>query len=62
MIWTQNQALNALLFLHRDVLGAKWKEVSDLERGKEPEYLPVVPAMRKRNPLVVRCQVVKTER
>lgn len=26
---TQNQALNALLFLHRDVLGAEWDAVSD---------------------------------
>lgn len=38
---TQNQALNALLFLHRDVLGAEWDEVSDLDRTQEPERLPV---------------------
>jgi integron integrase len=39
---TQNQALNALLFLYRDVLGAEWEEVSDFERAKEPDRLPVV--------------------
>ena len=39
---TQNQALNALLFLHRDVLGADWDEVSDFNRAREPDRLPVV--------------------
>jgi integron integrase len=39
---TQNQALNALLFLHRDVLGAEWDEVSDFDRAQEPDRLPVV--------------------
>ena len=39
---TQNQALSALLFLHRDVLGADWDEVSDFDRAQEPERLPVV--------------------
>ena len=39
---TQNQALNALLFLHRDVLGAEWDEGSNFERAREPERLPVV--------------------
>lgn len=47
---TQNQALNALLFLYRDVLGRTWDEVSEFERAKEPERLPVVltPAEGKR--------------
>lgn len=39
---TQNQALNALLFLYRDVLGREWDGVTDFERAKEPERLPVV--------------------
>lgn len=39
---TQNQALNALLFLYRDVLGREWGEISEFERAKEPERLPVV--------------------
>ena len=39
---TQNQALNALLFLHRDVLGAEWDEVTGFDRAQEPKRLPVV--------------------
>lgn len=39
---TQNQALNALLFLYRDVLGRDWEAITDFERAKEPERLPVV--------------------
>lgn len=44
---TQNQALNALLFLHRDVLGAEWDAVSDVDRAwrsgsPEPDRRPVV--------------------
>lgn len=39
---TQNQALNALLFLHRDVLGAEWDEVTGFDRAQESERLPVV--------------------
>lgn len=39
---TQNQALNALLFLYRDVLGRDWDEASDFDRAKEPDRLPVV--------------------
>ncbi|WP_263821226.1 integron integrase [Salinibacter sp.] len=39
---TQNQALNALLFLHRDVLGAEWDRVSNFDRAREPERLPIV--------------------
>jgi integron integrase len=39
---TQNQALNALLFLYRDVLGREWNEIDDFHRAKEPERLPVV--------------------
>nr|WP_105014151.1 integron integrase [Salinibacter sp. 10B] len=39
---TQNQALNALLFLYRDVLGREWDEITDFERANEPERLPIV--------------------
>jgi integron integrase len=39
---TQNQALNALLFLYRDVLGREWDEIDDFQRAKEPKRLPVV--------------------
>ncbi len=37
---TQNQALNGLLFLHRDVLGTEWGAASDVDRAKEPERTP----------------------
>jgi len=37
---TQNQALNALLFLHRDVLGADWDAVSDFDRAFGPRAAP----------------------
>ena len=39
---TQNQALSALLFLYRGVLGRDWEAITDFERAKEPERLPVV--------------------
>jgi len=39
---TQNQALNALLFLHRSVLGAEWDFVDGFVRAKKPKRLPVV--------------------
>jgi len=39
---TQNQALNALLFLHRDVLGAQWDFVDGFVRAKRPKRVPVV--------------------
>ena len=46
---TQKQALNALLFLHRDVLGAEWDEVSDFDRAQEPErkWQYVFPSVRR---------------
>src|SRR5256712_10298575 len=39
---TQNQALSALLFLHRDVLGRDVGELDQLVRAKRPARLPVV--------------------
>jgi len=39
---TQNQALSALLFLYRSVLGIKLPNVEDVVRAKLPEKLPVV--------------------
>jgi integron integrase len=39
---TQNQALNALLFLYREVLGVKMEWVEDFERARRPERMPVV--------------------
>jgi integron integrase len=39
---TQNQALNALLFLYRDVLAVELPWLEGLVRAKRPEHLPVV--------------------
>jgi integron integrase len=39
---TQNQAFSALLFLYRDVIGAKLSGLEDTERAKRPERLPQV--------------------
>lgn len=39
---TQNQALNALLFLYREVLGQDLERLQDVARAKESRRLPVV--------------------
>jgi integron integrase len=39
---TQNQALSALVFLYREVLGKEIAWLDNLERAKQPERLPVV--------------------
>jgi integron integrase len=39
---TQNQALSALLFLYRDVLGVELPYVEGIERAKRPSRVPVV--------------------
>ncbi len=39
---TQNQALSALLFLYRNVLGIELPWLADIRRAKRPERLPVV--------------------
>jgi integrase len=39
---TQNQAISALLFLHREVLGVPVEWVDDVERAQRPKRLPVV--------------------
>jgi integron integrase len=39
---TQNQALSALLFLYREVLGVELPWLDDLVRAKPPQRLPVV--------------------
>ena len=38
---TQNQALNALVFLYRKVLEKKVEDLGDLVRAKKPRRLPV---------------------
>jgi integrase len=39
---TQNQALSALLFLYREVLGVELAWLNDIVRAKRPQHLPVV--------------------
>jgi site-specific recombinase XerD len=39
---TQNQALSALLFLYREVLGVELPWLDDVIRAKQPVHLPVV--------------------
>ena len=39
---TQNQALNALLFLYREILGIQLPWLDDLVRAKRPQHLPIV--------------------
>jgi len=39
---TQNQALSAVLFLYRDVLGIELPWLTDVTRAKKPTRLPVV--------------------
>ena len=39
---TQNQALSALLFLYKEVLGAPLEWIEGVERAKKPKRLPVV--------------------
>jgi integrase len=39
---TQNQALNALVFLYRCVLGMDFPELESLVRARKPHRLPVV--------------------
>jgi integron integrase len=39
---TQNQALNAILFLYRDVLKIQLPWLEEVQRAKKPQHLPVV--------------------
>jgi len=39
---TQNQALSALLFLYRDLLGTPFDWLSELERAPRTRHVPVV--------------------
>lgn len=39
---TQNQALNAILFMYREVLGTSLPWLDDVQRAKRPTHLPVV--------------------
>ncbi len=56
---TQNQALSALLFLYREVLGQPLPWLEDLERAKRPARLPSVLTRDEVQRLLARMQGVK---
>ena len=39
---TQNQAMSAILFLYKEVLGPELEWLQNVERGKRPARMPVV--------------------
>ncbi|MGD0539429.1 MAG: phage integrase N-terminal SAM-like domain-containing protein [Verrucomicrobiota bacterium] len=44
---TQNQALNALVFMYREVLGRELGELGEIERARRPVRIPVVLSARR---------------
>ena len=52
---TQNQALAALLFLYRDVLGMELPWLDDVTRAKRPRRLPVVLSRDEVREVLARC-------
>ena len=53
---TQNQALNAILFLYRDVLKISLPWLNDVQRAKKPQRLPVVLTRREVASLLARLE------
>jgi integron integrase len=53
---TQNQALNALLFLYRDVLKIQLPWLNEVQRAKQPQHLPVVFTREEVKALLVQLQ------
>lgn len=51
---TQSQALSALLFLYREVLGIELPWLENLTRAKKPQHLPVVLTVAEVKALLVR--------
>ena len=49
---TQNQALSALVFLYKEVLGKKQLKLNNLERAKKPKKLPVVLSVQEASALL----------
>jgi integron integrase len=56
---TQNQALAALLFLYREVLGAELPWLDGVERAKRPQRLPVVLTSGEVRSVLARMEGVK---
>jgi integron integrase len=57
---TQNQALNALVFLYRQVLGRELGELGEIERARRPVRIPVV--LSRQEVLAVLGQLTGTQR
>ena len=53
---TQNQALNAILFLYREVLGIELPWMEDVVRAKRPKRLPVVLSVQEVNQILAHMQ------
>ncbi len=53
---TQNQALCALVFLYRKVLGLEMPQLEGLERARRPDHLPTVLSRRDVNALLDRLE------
>jgi integron integrase len=53
---TQNQALNAILFLYRDVLKIKLPWLEQVQRAKKPQHLPVVFTKREVKALLAKLE------
>jgi len=53
---TQNQALNALMFLYRRVLGRELDELGDFARAKRPRGVPVVLSRREVDALLAQLE------
>lgn len=56
---TQNQALNALVFLYKNILGAPLNEMGDFTRAKRPQRLPVVLSTTETERLLAQLSDVK---
>jgi integron integrase len=55
---TQNQALSAILFLYKEVLGIELPWLENVQRAKKPERLPVVFTKTEVNALLARLEGV----
>jgi integron integrase len=56
---TQNQALNALVFLYKNILGEPLNEMGDFTRAKRPQRLPVVLSVAETERLLAQLPDIK---
>jgi site-specific recombinase XerD len=57
---TQNQALNALVFMYREVVGREMGELGEIERARRPVRIPVV--LSRQEMMAVLGQLTGTQR